>query len=93
MLYQRGVKIIVTVFTMALLAGCSGFIPMEQLEADALRTGDWSLVEQRERLLERRKIHGFMECPPGKIGYCQEDYGRSGCSCVESAVVNAFLDP
>jgi hypothetical protein len=86
-------RLIVTALAMALLAGCSGFIPLEQLQADALRTGNWSLVEQRERLLERRKIHGFMQCPPGYIGYCQEDFGRKGCSCVESAVVNAYLDP
>jgi hypothetical protein len=85
-------KIIVTVLAFALLAGCSGFIPLEELKADALRTGDWTLVEQRERLLVRRNIRGFMQCPPGHIGYCQEDFGRNGCNCVESAAVNANLD-
>ena len=84
-------KGIITVLALILLAGCAGFVPMEELESRAFVTGDWSLVEQRERLIERRKLRSYMQCSPGYIGYCQEDFGRKGCSCVESAVVNAFL--
>lgn len=91
MFYQGGMKIIVTAFAVALLASCASFVPMEELETEALMSGDWSLVEQRERIIERRKLRSYMQCPPGYIGYCQEDFGRKGCSCVESAVVNAFL--
>jgi len=85
------VKGIITVLALIALAGCAGFVPMEELESRAFVTGDWSLVEQRERLIERRKLRSYMQCPPGYIGYCQEDFGRKGCSCVESVVVNAFL--
>jgi hypothetical protein len=85
------VKGIITVLALISLAGCAGFVPMEELESRAFVTGDWSLVEQRERLIERRKLRSYMQCAPGYIGYCQEDFGRKGCSCVVSAVVNEFL--
>jgi len=91
MLYQRGMKIIVTAFAIALLAGCASFVPMEELEAEALMSGDWSLVERRERIIERRKLRSYMQCPPGYIGYCQESVGRRACGCVDSEVVRASL--
>ena len=84
-------KGIITGLALTLLAGCAGFIPMEELESQAFATGDWSAVEQRERLIERRNLRAYMQCPPGYIGYCQEDFGQKGCGCVESEVVNAFL--
>lgn len=84
-------KGIIAGLVLALLAGCAGFVPTEELEAQALVSGDWSLVEQRERIIERRKLRSYMQCPPGYIGYCQEDLGRKGCGCIESEVYNAFL--
>lgn len=73
------------------LAGCSSFVSLEQLEAEALVSGDWSQVEQRERLIERRKLRSFLACPPGSIGYCEADAGAERCSCVDADTMSAYL--
>ena len=45
----KGIMILALLFA----AGCSAYVPLEQLEAEALVTGDWSKVEQRERTIAR----------------------------------------
>jgi hypothetical protein len=74
------------------LAGCSAYVPLEQLESEALVSGDWSKVELRQRMLERRKIRSFLQCPTGMIGYCEPGFGREECTCLDREVVNSFLE-
>ena len=75
-----------------LLAGCSSFVSLEQLESEALMSGDWSRVEQRERMIARRKSHSFMNCPPGTTGYCQRGGVQEKCGCMDSDVMRqAFM--
>lgn len=75
-----------------LVAGCSAHVPLEQLEAEALVSGDWSRVEQRQRMIERRKLRSSLACPPGKIGYCEVGASRQErCSCVENQVIRSLL--
>lgn len=75
-----------------LLAGCAGYTPLEQLEAEALLSGDWSAVEKRERLEVRRNLHSSMRCPAGTIGYCEPYLAADRCSCVNSRVIRSFFD-
>lgn len=65
-----------------LAAGCSPMIPMAELERQALETGDWSAVEKRERMLERRGNGTAIQCPAGYISYCTERYGEATCTCM-----------
>jgi len=75
------------------LAGCSSFVPLEQLEAEALVSGDWSRVEQRERLIQRRNLRAYMNCPAGTMGYCQKNGLTDKCGCVDSTVIRSlFID-
>ncbi len=81
----------ITILALILLAGCAGHIPLEQLEAQALITGDWSAVQKRERAIARRNSHSNMHCPPGTMGFCENRFGDMSCSCAESEMVRAFF--
>ena len=81
----------ITVLTLILLAGCADYIPLEQLEARALVTGDWSAVENRERVIARRDLHTSMSCPNGTIEYCTSSGIDKKCRCVERKEINALL--
>lgn len=65
-----------------LTAGCASMPTLEELEAEALRTGDWTLVEQRERLIAKRNARRPMQCPSGMVSYCERYAGRLDCQCV-----------
>ena len=84
-------KTMITVTVLLLLTGCGAMKSMEQLEAEALLSGDWSAVEERERQIARRNLNGSVHCPPGKIGYCEADFGTTECACVDQDRINAFL--
>jgi hypothetical protein len=75
---MRGILIIFTAFV---LAGCASGPSLEDLEAQALVTGDWSLVERREAQIARRTYSG-PKCPPGSVAYCRTFMADQRCSCV-----------
>ena len=81
----------IIIFTLILLAGCTSVTSLEQLEAEALTTGDWSAVEKRERVIARRNSHTGIHCPSGTIAYCESIGTKKDCSCVESNRIRAFL--
>ena len=72
----------VVVLSAALTAGCASLPTLEELEAEALRTGDWTLVEQRERLIAKRNARRPVQCPTGMVSYCERSAGRLDCQCV-----------
>jgi hypothetical protein len=84
-------KTMITVTVLLLLTGCGAMKSMEQLESEAMLSGDWSAVEQRERQIARRNLNSSIHCPAGKIGYCEADLGRKECYCVDQEQLNAFL--
>ena len=49
---MKGMALLVLV----LLGGCGTYTSLEQLEATAMLTGDWSEVEKRERIIARRNL-------------------------------------
>ena len=73
-----------------LLAGCAAVTPLEQLEAEAFISGDWTAVERRERLIARRESRKT-HCPPGTVGYCAVDFGTNACSCIKSGALRSLL--
>ena len=87
----RVVKGLVMVLALLLVAGCSSFVSMEQLEAEAMLTGNWSAVESRERIIHRRNLRSSLQCPPGSIGYCEMDFGQGNCTCVEAEIIRSMF--
>ena len=83
---------IVITFALCVLAGCSTGPTLEQLEAQALVTGDWSLVEQREASIARRKQRNGIACPSGTVSYCQTFMSESRCTCVAQGGIYSMLN-
>lgn len=65
-----------------LLVGCAPVKSLEQLEAEATRSGDWTEVEKRERILARANENTGVSCPVGYVSFCQTFAGRERCDCV-----------
>lgn len=74
------------------LAGCGTLVPLEQLEQDALLTGDWSAVEKRERIVARREMKNGPSCPSGQVAVCDVRMSKQRCSCVRSDAIFAILN-
>ena len=74
------------------LAGCA--TSMEELEAEASLTGDWSRVEARLEMEARRESaerqQRFHRCPPGMIAVRGAMGGRS---CATTAGVRGMIEP
>ena len=68
---------------LCILAGCVTGPTLEELEAQAFATGDWSLVEKREQQIERRKQRSGVSCPVGYVAVCIQDLGSQRCNCVD----------
>jgi len=82
----------IVVLTMALFAGCGSYVPLKQLEAEALVTGDWSLVERREAAIARRDVRNSVNCPPGYIDQCAVFGSDRRCTCVERSEIFSLID-
>ena len=74
-----------------LLGGCGTYTPLEELEAQAMLTGDWSAVERRERIIAKRKARDVALCPPGAVALCVDRVGKPECSCVRGSVMQTLL--
>ncbi len=73
------------------LSGCMSMPTLEQLEEQALLTGDWTAVEKREKLIAKReRILGPL-CPAGTMAYCQGYLGQIRCGCFSFAEMRALL--
>lgn len=77
------------IVALILLAGCAA--SLEELEREAMQTGDWSAVEARNRVLERREAKRAQTCPAGKKRWCTVESGHERCSCIVDSVFNDRL--
>ena len=83
----------ILILALCLLAGCTVGPTLEQLESQALVTGDWSLVEKREAAIARRNTSPGINCPSGSIAYCERYRVRKPCSCIpQDAIYSIFND-
>jgi hypothetical protein len=82
------------VFGFFLLAGCAAGPTMEQLEDEAMQTGDWSKVEQRELLQARRMGRARTECPQSYALLCvaEANVGSEKCKCVSRDTQRGLFD-
>ena len=90
---DREVRVVkgIIVLALILLTGCAGYTSLEQLEAQALVSGDWSAVERRERINARRNWYSNLRCPSGTIGYCELYLSANRCGCVDSRVIRSLF--
>jgi hypothetical protein len=66
-------------------SGCSTRPTMEELEKEAVTTGDWSEVEKRKEMDHRMgKVDPDRQCPPGEALLCRQKGEKEDCECVES---------
>lgn len=83
---------ITCILLLALVAGACATSPtIEELEFEALRTGDWSAVERREKAVQRRAERRRMSCPNGLVELCESRGGQSRCECVDRRAIDAMF--
>jgi hypothetical protein len=78
---MKGIGILILLL---ILGGCIAAPSLEELEDQALLTGDWSQVEKRERLIERRRAReqDLPDCEPGSVRFCERQIGQDRCGCM-----------
>lgn len=72
------------------LTACAARPTMEQLEQEAMETGDWSAVEQRQ-VMDRRMgiVNSEGQCPDGRVLLCDKKGQKEECECVLSHTIRA----
>ena len=65
-----------------MLFGCAPEPTLEDLERQAIVTGDWSAVERREKRLSRSAAIDTFSCPKGLTEVCVEESMKTRCFCV-----------
>lgn len=73
------------------LTGCGSMQSLEELERQAFVTGDWSAVEQRERIIARREARKGVQCPSGQVSYCEKHVGQARCGCIDHEELRSAL--
>ena len=85
---MKGMAILGLLFV---LGGCSSIASLEELEKQAMLTGDWSAVERRERIIARRKARESVQCPSGSVALCVRSGISSDCSCVANTAIHSLV--
>lgn len=73
------------------LTGCGSMQSLEELERQAFLTGDWSAVEQRERIIAKRNARKGVQCPSGQVSYCETRVGLARCGCIDREELSSAL--
>ena len=78
---------------LGVLAGCVGQPSLEELEAEALATGDWTAVERREGILSWRN-RNKNNCQEGSTRICTGPEITTRCECLNPRSIKgaALLD-
>ena len=72
----------VILFTLVIAAGCASRPTLEQLEDEAMTTGEWTAVERREEVIKERRESTAPGCPVGLIKKCFEEQSGIQCYCL-----------
>ena len=73
---------LVILFTLVTVVSCTPQPTLEQLEVEALTTGEWTAVERREEVIKKRLESGAPGCPKGLKKYCVEEQSVIQCYCL-----------
>lgn len=74
-----------SLISICMLAACVNRPTIDELEHEALLTGDWTKVEQRERLVIRAATDEGQRCPEGFVLACFEQGPLVDCKCLRPA--------
>ena len=85
-------KVLGLVLLCCLLGGCGTYQTLEELEQQAYLTGDWSAVEQRERIIAKRRQQTGLMCPSGKTRYCERWGATERCACMNRDSLRDMLN-
>jgi hypothetical protein len=79
------------VLAMIVLAGCAARPSLQELEEEAMATGDWSRLEHRA-MMDRKmgRIDGEEKCDNGYVLHCQAKGEREVCGCISPLDREAF---
>lgn len=72
---------LVSILIFFLLVGCATPQTLEELETEALATGDWKAVEDRERAIRIMGSPLVQKCPEGLALLCFKKGMHEVCSC------------
>ena len=85
-------KTIILTLVAALLIGCAARPSLEELKDAAQVTGDWTEVERREKIIERRKARKAPTCPDNLVAWCEKSVGELRCVCTTREDAQQMLD-
>ena len=73
---------IITIIAACFLLGCATQPSIEDLEKQAMASGDWTEVERREVAVSKRNVTQAKSCPTGMVNYCYDHFSEERCECV-----------
>jgi hypothetical protein len=76
-----------SLIVLCFLAGCATKSSLEQLEDEAMVSGDWLAVEKREQSSNRLGPINGRSCPNGRALICVKNGLREECECVDSRTI------
>ena len=74
-------RMIILVLTVT-LAACASEPTLEELEDQAMVSGDWSAVERREEIQKDLRGASDQRCPDRQVVYCEQMGASEKCACV-----------
>ena len=80
-----------SLLAVCLMSGCGMLPSLDELETEAMLTGDWSAVEQRERSIARRMAALPVQCPDGYVAICEENFADRNCACASGDSFRAMF--
>ena len=73
----------VGIVALCLLVGCTARPTLEELETEAMTTGDWAAVEKRERIDKNwGAVNTDSVCRGEKVEICYKKSAQKECACV-----------
>jgi hypothetical protein len=70
-----------SLLVLIVLVGCTSRPTLDELEVEAAKTGDWSAVENRERMNERMRVRQDPKCPRNYTLSCKINGAHEDCVC------------
>jgi hypothetical protein len=73
---------IVSILALFILVGCAARPTTDELEAEASVTGNWTAVEDRERMNKKMRVNPELRCPENLMLFCTKDGAHEECYCM-----------
>jgi len=80
LMMETGMKFAILI-SLAIIVGCAPRPTLDQLEEEALVSGEWTTVEKREELVKKRLESTAPGCPIGHSKKCIEEQSGIQCYC------------